>query len=119
MSTEQRQRYVLQHLANERTVLAWMRATLSIAGVGFVLINLLKIDADSPWRPCIRYGTIGLMVYGACIVSYATMYYLRNRRHIHRGGHLCSSPYVGPVYGLFVGILLGVLFLILAQYCVH
>lgn len=33
-------RYIQQHLANERTYLAWIRTCITIIGVGFLITNL-------------------------------------------------------------------------------
>ncbi|PEL13487.1 YidH family protein [Bacillus sp. AFS017336] len=33
-------RYIQQHLANERTYLAWVRTSITIMGVGFLITNL-------------------------------------------------------------------------------
>ncbi|WP_210608010.1 YidH family protein [Priestia flexa] len=33
-------KYIQQHLANERTFLAWIRTAISIIGVGFLVTNL-------------------------------------------------------------------------------
>ncbi|WML47138.1 DUF202 domain-containing protein [Neobacillus sp. PS3-34] len=33
-------RYIQQHLANERTYLAWVRTSITIIGVGFLITNL-------------------------------------------------------------------------------
>lgn len=33
-------KYIQQHLANERTFLAWLRTAISIIGVGFLVTNL-------------------------------------------------------------------------------
>jgi putative membrane protein len=33
-------KYIQQHLANERTFLAWVRTALALIGVGFLITNL-------------------------------------------------------------------------------
>jgi putative membrane protein len=33
-------RYIQQHLANERTYLAWIRTSIAIIGVGFIITNV-------------------------------------------------------------------------------
>lgn len=33
-------KYIQQHLANERTFLAWLRTAISVIGVGFLVTNL-------------------------------------------------------------------------------
>lgn len=44
MDEQQRQtvdsKYIQQHLANERTYLAWVRTCITIMGVGFLITNL-------------------------------------------------------------------------------
>ncbi|GEO26066.1 hypothetical protein AAC03nite_18510 [Alicyclobacillus acidoterrestris] len=38
--TQNEAKYVQQHLANERTFLAWIRTSIAIMGVGFVTTSL-------------------------------------------------------------------------------
>ncbi|WP_409304052.1 YidH family protein [Peribacillus sp. SCS-155] len=38
--SEQETKYIQQHLANERTFLAWVRTAITIVGIGFLVINL-------------------------------------------------------------------------------
>ena len=33
-------KYIQQHLANERTYLAWIRTSITLIGVGFLITNL-------------------------------------------------------------------------------
>ncbi|MFG6496584.1 DUF202 domain-containing protein [Fictibacillus sp. UD] len=33
-------KFIQQHLANERTYLAWIRTAIAIIGIGFVIVNL-------------------------------------------------------------------------------
>lgn len=32
--------YIQQHLANERTYLAWIRTALAMVGIGFLIVNI-------------------------------------------------------------------------------
>ncbi|MCL6443828.1 MAG: DUF202 domain-containing protein [Alicyclobacillus sp.] len=74
--------YVLQHLANERTVLAWLRSIISISGVGFALISLI-IDTHTSGGYAIRIVAEGLTLSGALASVLATIYYFKKRLEIN------------------------------------
>ncbi|WP_246628995.1 YidH family protein [Mesobacillus maritimus] len=40
-------KYIQQHLANERTFLAWVRTAIAIMGVGFLVTNLHSSMIDT------------------------------------------------------------------------
>ncbi|WP_462409424.1 YidH family protein [Neobacillus sp. Marseille-QA0830] len=49
-------KYIQQHLANERTYLAWIRTSITIMGVGFLITNL-------------HFSTLTIKVYMADILA--------------------------------------------------
>ncbi|WP_019721563.1 YidH family protein [Heyndrickxia coagulans] len=77
-----------QHLANERTFLAWIRTAISIIGVGFLTTSLhftIRI-ASSPY---INTLAILLGIF-ACVIGFITgitaaLQYARKRREIEKG----------------------------------
>ncbi|MCI4060319.1 DUF202 domain-containing protein, partial [Bacillus cereus] len=63
-------KYAQQHLANERTYLAWIRTAISIAGVGFLTTSLhftIKINSDSVTNTLAIF--LGIF---ACVVGLVT-----------------------------------------------
>ena len=73
------------HLANERTFLAWMRTALALLGFAAVIVRLrfllppeLRGHAHSVWLS-MAFGALGFV-----IVPLATWSYLRTQRGIER-----------------------------------
>ncbi|UPM53783.1 YidH family protein [Gottfriedia acidiceleris] len=81
-------KYAQQHLANERTYLAWLRTANSITGVGFLTTSLhftIKISNNQ----FINTLAIFLGIY-ACVVGLisgvlATIQYSKKRKEIQKG----------------------------------
>jgi len=85
-------RRLADHLANERTLLAWNRTGIAIIALGFVvarfglLIRELAGVASSSYAPTAS-GFIGiaLSIFGAIITALSLVRYLRIERSIERG----------------------------------
>lgn len=78
------------HLANERTFLAWVRTSLGLVGLGVLLAKLVESDglvAEVAGLVMIAFGA-GSLVYGA-------FRYDRVRRLLDRGWYATAS--VGPL----------------------
>ncbi|MGR5907972.1 YidH family protein [Bacillus paranthracis] len=63
-------KYAQQHLANERTYLAWIRTAISITGVGFLTTSLhftIKLSSN----PYINILVIVLGIF-ACVIGFIT-----------------------------------------------
>lgn len=77
--------YTQQHLANERTYLAWIRTAISIVGVGF-LATSLHFTMGVTRNPLIDFFTIILgifaCVFGLVIIATATRTYREKRQQI-------------------------------------
>ncbi|MGM0899012.1 MAG: YidH family protein [Bacillota bacterium] len=75
--------YTQQHLANERTYLAWIRTAISIVGVGF-LATSLHFTMGVVRNPFVDLFTIILgifaCIFGLVIIYTATRTY-REKRH--------------------------------------
>jgi putative membrane protein len=85
---------IQQHLANERTYLAWMRTAIAIMGVGFVTTSLhfeltsyTNEKADTLIR-CIGYASLGL---GMVSLVTSTWAYLHKRKGINEQTFRSSS----------------------------
>ena len=97
-------KYAQQHLANERTYLAWIRTAISITGVGFLTTSMhftIKISSVS-------YINTLVIVLGifACVVGFitgvlSTIQYSRKRKEIQEGLFIPSIHSIIFVSSLF------------------
>ncbi|WP_257150900.1 YidH family protein [Bacillus toyonensis] len=79
-------KYIQQHLANERTYLAWLRTAIAIAGLGFLVANFhLAVRKElSSLNNKIAIGIgIGSVIAGISIIVIATLQYLIKRQNIN------------------------------------
>jgi len=86
---------IADHLANERTFLAWIRTSLAIIGLGFVMAKFSVwlrqfLAADRPNIPLPRPGLslpagLALMGFGALVAVLALVRYRTVERGIARG----------------------------------
>jgi putative membrane protein len=96
--------YAQQHLANERTYLAWIRTAVSITGVGFLTTSLhftIKISSN----PYINTLIIILGIF-ACVIGFitcvlSTIQYTRKRIEITGGIYTPSNHSIIFVSSLF------------------
>lgn len=86
-------RYVQQHLANERTFLAWIRTSISIIGIGFLAAGLVF---NSTYSGIARLFSIitgmGSLIFGTSIIIAATLEYRLKRGQINR--NIFRSSYI-------------------------
>lgn len=77
--------YTQQHLANERTYLAWIRTAISIVGVGF-LATSLHFTMGATRNPLVDLFTIALGIFaclfGLAIIFSSTQNYKKKRQQI-------------------------------------
>ena len=79
-------KYIQQHLANERTYLAWIRTSITIMGVGFLITNLhfstltIKINMAD-----ILAKVVGLtsIVVGIIALIFTTISYFKKGKEIN------------------------------------
>jgi putative membrane protein len=106
--------YAQQHLANERTYLAWLRTAVSIIGVGF-LSTSLHFTISIVTNPFINTIAIFLgifaCVFGCVIAILSTRQYNRKRERIESGIFIPSKYFI-----LVVSILFGLLTFIILLY---
>jgi len=107
-------KYAQQHLANERTCLAWIRTAVSIIGVGFLTTSLhFTIKTSSNYfinRLAIFLGIFACIV-GIITAVMCTIQYSRKRKEIMQGNFLPANYSIH-----FLSILLAVLILIILVY---
>jgi putative membrane protein len=75
---------VRDHLANERTLLAWVRTALTIVGLGFVMGRLLVEEAGGR-DPFLTAASVVLVVLGGVASLLAARRFLRTQREIDTG----------------------------------
>ncbi|WP_391559913.1 YidH family protein [Robertmurraya sp.] len=77
--------YIQQHLANERTYLAWIRTSITIIGVGFLITNLHFSFISKDQLGDILAQTIGLasIFVGIVTIILSTIGYFKKGRDIN------------------------------------
>jgi putative membrane protein len=90
------------HLANERTLLAWVRTALTIIGLGFIVDRLALQGA--PVDGLAALAGVALVIFGGFIALGGGWSFLRARRELLGGTY---SPTVGLNLVLVAVVLLG------------
>lgn len=101
---------VTDHLANERTFLAWVRTSISLMGFGVVIARLRFIayeNASAAQHPG-RSTLLGLLfaIVGLVCLLFAAVNYNRNRRMIDEDSYRPLDKAVAPFVVIIV--LLGI-----------
>lgn len=79
-------KYIQQHLANERTFLAWIRTAIAVMGVGFVTTSLhFELTSYANERADTLIKSIGYasLVLGCVTFAFCTWGYLKKRKGIN------------------------------------
>ncbi|SEA09446.1 putative membrane protein [Arachidicoccus rhizosphaerae] len=93
---------VSDHLANERTFLAWVRTSIGIMGFGFVVVKFslfvrqisIALNATSNLPPSSGYSQfIGLFLVamGGIVLGVAYLRYQKTKRQIQQGDYYHSD----------------------------
>lgn len=85
-SRSERNTDVREHLANERTLLAWVRTGVGLISVGFVVertgaLSVVKTAGMGSVRASEVFG-LSLVILGILTLILGTIQFLRNRRRI-------------------------------------
>lgn len=106
------------HLANERTLLAWLRTSLAIVALGFVVarfgILLRELAKRAPQHASVGLSTVlgtGLVLCGAIITALAAMSYVRTGQEIERNDYRWT-----PRLAVALGAMIVVVAVLLAIY---
>ena len=97
-------KYAQQHLANERTYLAWIRTAISITGVGFLTTSLhftIKISSNHYINTLVIILGIFACVIGFITCVLSTIQYTRKRMEIKGGIYTPSNHSIIFVSSLF------------------
>jgi putative membrane protein len=113
LMTEERNsdaKYVQQHLANERTFLAWIRTAIAIVGLGFLAAGVVFHSTPYDYVGIIIVAVVsfGGVLFGASIVVFATKDYFTKQKGITAEGFRSTRTTI-----LTVGIGLMILFVLL------
>jgi putative membrane protein len=112
-----------QFLANQRTFLAWLRTSLALIGLGFVVSRFglflrelgirtkESIIAQSSIHSHSSLIGISMVFLGAALIIYALKNYLETNKAIQRGTY---PPRDSPIYALTIGVV--IFSIILAYY---
>lgn len=94
------------HLANERTYLAWMRSAIALLGFGVVIVRLRQFHIPQVHRPGTGWK-LGLLfsLVGLLMVVLSTFYYFATRYDIDNDTYEPSSRRV--IFFSFIIMLLG------------
>ncbi|WP_434547743.1 YidH family protein [Peribacillus frigoritolerans] len=106
-------KYAQQHLANERTFLAWVRTVIAIVGVGFLATSLhFTIGVHRDPRIDLISIVLGMFAcaLGLVITVLATIGYLQKKRQINEGTFRPTSAHV-ILIAVFMVILLSMIIL--------
>ncbi len=90
---------VRDHLANERTYLAWMRTGIATMGFGVVIAKLRYLFPPNALSPpssgIIHASNIGLLftIIGLLTVGMSAQHYIRVQRQIRAGRYVASGRF--------------------------
>ncbi|WP_078594956.1 YidH family protein [Evansella clarkii] len=77
-----------QHLANERTYLAWIRTAIAIMGIGFLVTNLhftFDVEGIQQVDYVINFVGIASIITGIIILIFSTKDYFNKMTQIEQG----------------------------------
>lgn len=108
------------HLANERTFLAWIRTALTIIALGFVVskfgILLREVGRTTTHPLTSRLGSavgVALVASGMITALFAALRFLQTRHDIE-----CSIVEFSPVLDIVLAVVVGVVSAFLAVYII-
>jgi len=97
---------VRDHLANERTLLAWIRTALTLIGVGFLVDRLAAQGQTTDWT---AYAGVALVFLGGLLALFGGYTFLKTRRELASGSF---SPQVGLYVAVVALVIFGALLLV-------
>lgn len=81
---------VRDHLANERTLLAWVRTALTLIGLGFIIGQLI-VEDDAGRDLFLTSASVALVLLGGLASLLAVRRFLRTEREIETGDFHASA----------------------------
>lgn len=108
------------HLANERTFLAWVRTSITIVALGFVVakfgILLREVGGARVHALTARAGAgvgVALVIAGMIVAFFASLKFLHTRRDIEH-----QVVAFSPMLDIALAVILGIVSIVLAVYMV-
>ncbi|MEW8970759.1 MAG: DUF202 domain-containing protein [Mesobacillus sp.] len=106
-------KYIQQHLANERTYLAWVRTSIAIIGIGFLASSLhfnnISFASKAADTIAVLISIFSLVI-GFVILFFATTHYFSVRKNINNQTFASASTLIkvstGVIFVIF--LLLGI-----------
>ncbi|CAM3982429.1 YidH family protein [Mesobacillus zeae] len=117
ISVTEDSKYIQQHLANERTYLAWIRTAIAIIGVGFLVTNL-HYNMKESLSEVVDFiaNIIGIASVGLGIITIiiATIVYLKKISSINHQTFISSkvSIITLSVFIILIAVLFGAYFIL-------
>jgi putative membrane protein len=107
---------VREHLANERTLLSWVRTGVGLISLGIVVERAGSMVSANTGNPDELSGLLGvaLALLGCLALVMGTVQFLRNRRRITRGNFMPETAIYLIVVG--GGLILGGFFSLFVLY---
>lgn len=109
--------YTQQHLANERTYLAWVRTAIAIIGIGSLSSSLHFLVGDTDRMVSNVLALVvgsGAAILGIMIIVFATYNFVNNKKQIETGVfYMVSFPVLTTSIFLIVIGIIAVLYFII------
>ncbi|KHF39502.1 YidH family protein [Halalkalibacter okhensis] len=101
-------KYIQQHLANERTYLAWIRTAIAIIGVGFLATTLHFNTPINEYldHTLAMFLSLFSLLLGLLTIALATYIYFRNRKSINTQTFHSSFKFIVFMTSVVVFILI-------------
>ena len=106
-------KYIQQHLANERTYLAWVRTSIAIIGIGFLASSLhfnnISFASKAADTIAVLISIFSLVI-GFVILFFATTHYFSVRKNINNQTFASASTLIKVSTGIIflIFLLLGI-----------
>jgi len=106
--------YTQQHLANERTYLAWIRTVITIVGLGFLASGVIYKGYSEVHKEYFIAAFVGIssILLACLILILATINYLRKQKNISKGIFITSNSLVYVVLTGLIVLSLSLLILV-------
>lgn len=109
-------KYIQQHLANERTYLAWVRTSIAIIGIGFLASSLhfnnISFASKAADTIAVMLSIFSLLI-GFVILIFATTHYFSMRKNINTQTFASASKLIKVSTGIIF-----IIFMLLAVYLI-
>ncbi len=106
--------YIQQHLANERTYLAWIRTSVTIIGVGFLITNL----HFSTHKTNIKIANLLAEIVGLSSILVGIVIILMSTySYFHKGKDINQQSFLFPkILIIVLSLLIIIIFIVFAVY---